>query len=616
MTKWIRWSGLAGFLLLFLMLAGFYYFAAGPLLKLSLERFGSKALGAKLDVAAVDFELNPLKLIVNKVRVTDKSNPMKNLVSFERAQADLLFFPLLLGKTIIENVAIEGISFDTDRQESGALVNTLEVESAELVSNINQQADSVKQPQTSADSIGDKALNTLPSADELLAREPLLTVTRGEQMQRSVGLHKKQINQANQALPTQADLINYERDLKQLLSGDFKSLDDFKARKKAFDKLKKQFKSDQAAIKQAKRVLSQAKNDLSQQWPDLQSAPVEDASNIKGKYTLDGVGAQNLTALLLGEDINAYIQKGLGYYEKLSPLLASDEAEKTNEQQGKGRFVEFKTDRPLPDFWIKVLTFELKLSTGDIQVVMHDISQQPDVINKAIRLNALGNQLTNMAEFNLDGVLDYRQQKVQNRFDFVIQKWQLEDQALGLAGLSLKQGLLDIQGQALVQKTNVFADVNGLFTQTEFSSNSSSRFAKEMSLSLASIDQFTLSGTLKGDLSAPALNVKSDLDNKLNKAFKQRLKQRQAVLEGEIRQKLNAKLLAYAGGYKNELEQLNLTQTDLNALSKSVSKLAKSELLSYQDQLKAEAKAKAKAKADKKKDELKDALKDKFKSLF
>lgn len=616
MTKWIRWSGFAGFSLLLFVFFGFYYFAAGPLLKLSLETFGSKALGAKLEVASVDFELNPLKLIVNKVNVTDKSNPMKNLVSFDRAEADLLFLPLLLGKTIIDDVAIEGVSFDTDRQVSGALVSTVKVSDAAITSNENQPADDVKQSQKTVNSIGDKALSALPSADTLLAREPLLTVVRGEQIQRSVDLHKKQISQANQALPTQADLKKYEGDLKALVSGSFKSLDDFKARKQAFDTLKKQIKLDQAAIKQAKRVLSQAKKDLSQQWPDLQNAPVEDAKNIKGKYTLDGVGAQNLTALLLGDDVNAYIQKGLGYYEKLSPLFDSGETEKTNEQESKGRFVEFKTDRPLPDFWIKALTFELKLSNGDIQVVMHNISQQPDVINKPISLNARGVQLTNMDEFNLDGVLDYRHQTVQNRFDFNIQKWHLEDQALGIAGLSLKQGELDIQGQAQVYKASLLADVNGLFTQTEFSSDASSRFAKEMSQSLAGIDQFTLSGTMKGDLSSPALSIKSDLDNKLKKAFKQRLKQRQAVLEGEIRQKLSTKLLAYAGDYKNEIEQLNLTQTDLNTLSKTASKLAKSELSSYQDQLKAEAKAKAKAKTDQQKEALKDALKDKFKSLF
>lgn len=616
MTKWIRWSGFIGFSVLIFVLVGFYYFAAGPLLKLSLETFGSKALGAKLDVSSVEFKLNPVKLIINKLDLTDKKQPMKNLVSIERVEADLSFLPLLLGKTIMESVTIEGVDFDTDRPVSGALISTVEAKSAGAISNISQQAGSVKTPQTTSDSIGDKALNTLPSADELLAREPLLTVVRGEQMQASVDLHKKQINQANQALPTQADLKKYEGDLKALVSGSFKSLDDFKARKQAFDTLKQEIKSDQIAIKQARRVLSQAKKDLSQQWPGLQNAPVEDAKNIKGKYTLDGVGAQNLTALLLGDDVNAYIQKGLGYYEKLSPLLASDDAAKTKEQAGKGRFVEFKTDRPLPDFWIKTLTFDLKLTTGDIKVVMHDISQQPDVINKPITLNARGVQLTKMAEFNLDGVLDYRYQKVLNQFDFSIQKWHVENQALGLAELSLEQAYLDVKGQGQLQPSRIDAEVKGNFTQAEFASNASNRFAKEMTQSLSGIDEFTLSGVLKGSLSSPSLSVKSDLDNKLNKAFKQRLKQRQAVLEGDIRQKLNNKLLSYAGDYKDELEQLNLTQTDLNTLSKSVSKLAKSELSSYQDQLKAEAKAKAKAKTDQQKEALKDALKDKFKRLF
>jgi len=614
MTKWIRWSGLAGFSVILLLILAFWYFAAGPLIKLSIETFGSKALGAKLDVASVDLELNPVKLVLNKVEAADKKHPMKNLVSFDRAEADLLFLPLLMGKTIIENVSVEGVAFDTDRQTSGELSASDQTVTKQPSSSDSSQTASTQDKDTSnkASDLSERAVDALPTADELLAREPLLTVTRGEAMQASIDAHKLKIDQANQALPNESDLKSYEAEIKQLLSGKFKSLDDFKARKKAFDQLKAKFKADQAAIKAAKQALSNANKDIRQQWPELQSAPGQDIRNIQSKYTLDAVGAQNLSALILGDKINGYLQQGLGYYDTLSPLLASDKKEADKVAEKEGRFVPFETDRPLPDFWIKSLSFSLKLAGGDVRVLVQDISQQPDVINKPIKLKASGNELTHMAAFKLDGVLDYRHQKVDNQFDLTIYKWQIQDLALGLEGLDLKAASLDITGQAKLDQTSILADAQGDFTQASFSSSASNGFAKEMSLALATIDTFNFSGDVKGNLKSPSVGLKSDLDKKLSRAFKQRLKQRQTKVEQDLKRKLNDKLALYAGDYKDEVKQLDLMETDLDSLSNKVSDLAKSKLSSYQDQLKEEAKAKAKAELDKQKED----LKKKLKSLF
>lgn len=616
MTKWIRWSGLIVFVVLIILLSVFYFFTLGPLLKLSLESVGSKALGAKLEVEAVALEVNPLKLVLYKLEATDKKQPMKNVVSFEKAQADLLFLPLLMGKTIIENVVVEGVAFDTDRQSSGALVVPDKVSSPQshASSNTSVKPDQLDQEATESLSqkVSDKALETLPSADELLAREPLLTVTRGEKMQASIVSHKAHINESKQALPTKADLKKYEKDIKQLVSGKFKSLDDFKARKKAFDQLKATFKADQKAIKAAKKALSDANKDLRQQWPSLQSAPAEDANHIQSTYTLDSAGAQNLTALILGEKVNAYVQQGLGYYDKLSPLLASDQEEEKKIQNENGRFVHFPTDRPLPDFWIKSLRFSLNLEEGEIVVLVKNISRQPDVINQGIRLEANGTNLSNMAAFKLDGILDYRNQQVNNQFDLTLSQWQLDSQPLGLEGLRLAQTLVDVTGQARFDQTSMLAEAKGEFSQAAFTSTASSRFAKEVSQALQNIDSFNMLANVEGPIPSPNIKISSDLDKKLGRAFKLRLKQRQDQLERDLRQKLQTTLATYAGDYQEELAELNLAQTDLDTLSNKVSSLAKTQLSSYQDQLKDEAKAKAKAELEKQKED----LKKKLKSLF
>ena len=122
MTKWIRWSGLIGFTVILALLAGFWMFAAAPLIKFSIEKFGSEAVGAKIDVKDVSLGFNPLVLSIDGVDITDKDAPMSNAVSFDRAVADMSLFPLLLGKSIIQDMSLTGVAFGTPREVSGALL--------------------------------------------------------------------------------------------------------------------------------------------------------------------------------------------------------------------------------------------------------------------------------------------------------------------------------------------------------------------------------------------------------------------------------------------------------------------------------------------------------------
>jgi uncharacterized protein (TIGR03545 family) len=89
MTKWIRWSGLIGFIVVSALIACFWLFAAGPLTKLAIESFGTDALGAKVDVTDVAFGLNPMTITVTGVQLTDKDKPMENIFSFDRAVANI-----------------------------------------------------------------------------------------------------------------------------------------------------------------------------------------------------------------------------------------------------------------------------------------------------------------------------------------------------------------------------------------------------------------------------------------------------------------------------------------------------------------------------------------------
>jgi uncharacterized protein (TIGR03545 family) len=636
MTKWIRWSGLIGFIVVSALIVCFWMFAAGPLTKLAIESFGSDALGAKVDVADVSFGLNPMTITVTGVQLTDKDKPMENIVSFDRAVANIEPFPLLLGKAIIPQLSLEGVATGTPRRVSGAIAKPEKKEKKESPSDAPDKKAAQAKPES----------KTLPSADEILERESLLTEQAGDAFETAYATHSKNIEQSLANLPTEDSIKQYETQLNKLLKGRFKSLDDFKQRKKELDTLKAQFKQDKQAIANAKQAIKQGKSDLKLKFSELKAAPKQDLNNIKSKYTLDGAGASNLTALLFGEDAGGYAQTTLDYYEKVRPLFV-DEATQAAKAELKakrleGRFVQFETDRPQPDFWVKTLTFTMSLpkigedslSLGEVAVNVLDITHQQEVINRPTLIKGEGVNLRNIASLTINGVLDHRTSPGKDDFTLDVQDWQLNKVKLGLAGLKIDSTLVDVQAKGYVSAGQLNASGQARFNQVRFSSKDRTVLAKEMVAALASIDTFVVNGKAKGEFSDPSMSINSDLDKQLNSAFDQRIAQKQQELENKLKAKLNDKLMGYAGDYQTQLQELNLTEGRLSSKGDALEKLGKQELSSYEDQLKAEAKAKAdaekarakakadaekaraKAEADRKRKELERKAKEKLKDLF
>lgn len=232
-----------------------------------------------------------------------------------------------------------------------------------------------------------------------------------------------------------------------------------------------------------------------------------------------------------------------------------------------------------------------------------------------------------MKSLDLNGVLDHRTSPGRDAFDLQVNGWALNNVKLGLAGLKLASSEAQVLAKAVLVDGELNVNSETLFSNAKFSSKDRTVFAKEMLAALQNINRFTVNANAQGEIIDPSVSIKSDLDKQLKSAFDKRIGEKQAQLEKELKNKLNEKLLSYAGDYESELKQLNLTEGSLSSKTKAIEKLGKSKLSSYQDQLKAAAKAKAKAKADakkakakadadKKKKELERKAKEKLKKLF
>ena len=626
MKQWIRWSGLLTFIVILALLVLGWMFAAGPIIKYSIETFGSQAAGAKVEVGEVKLNFSPLAVEILNVQVANSDAPMENLVEFGQAVADLELMPLLLGKGIINNLSLTGLEFATTRSISGAL----DEESAAQQAEGTDEKASVKKDDEEkglVDSGLDSMQQSLPTADELLAREPLLTEQRGKAFQQQFKQSQQAINKSMAAIPNEQALAHYEDEFNRIINGRFKSVDDFNQRKKEFDQLKKRIKTDKKAIQAATKVVASAKTELQKQWPQLQAAPGQDFSNLKSKYQLDGAGVGNLSRLLFGEQAGQLSQQALYWYEKVKPFLISEESEEevANTEQSRkfGRYVHFPTERPLPDFLIIKTELQVSLALGDIDIHIDDITHQQHVINRPTVIKARGKNLKDIAALNVNGVLDHRVKPSLDRFDLAINNMDVKNYNLGAMGLKLNRSQVTVVAWAELSDDIINAQGNGVFSASKFSSKDKTVMAKEMVASLAKIKRFNIDAGAKGQLTKPELSFKSDLEDQLSSAFSRRLKEKQNELEKQLKDKLNNKLLSYAGDYQQQLKKLDLTNGSFSAKQDKLQQLADSELSSFKEQQQQDAqqeldkeRRKAEDKAAKQQKDLENKLKDKFKKLF
>jgi len=636
MKQWIRWSGLVGFIAISALLVLGWLFAAGPIIKYSIETFGSQAANAKVEVENISLTFDPFGIEIEGLQVANADKPRENLLQFERAVADIELLPLLLGKGIVNEVALTGLAFSTPRQTSGALAKVIEDEA---------ESSTDEETETTADkNEASLSQQALPTADELLSREPLLTEQRGKAFKNSFETIKTDSDKALTALPDSKAFASYEDDFKRITSGRFDSIKDFQQRKKEFDGLKKRIKQDQQAISQASKVLANGKKELQGQWSGLQKAPAEDFNNLKSKYQLDGTGVANLSRLLFGDKVGEWSQEGLYWYEKVRPFLVSADAETVASQdepetaRSEGRFVHYATDRPLPELLVRQVQLALQLDVGQVSVEIYDITHQQEIIDRPTRIVATGKGLKDIKSLDLKGSLDHRVVPGKDVFDLNIKGIVLKNYDVGAMGLKLDRSQLDIIGQAELISGEVDANTIAQFTRAKFSSKDKTQVAVEMAKALAKIDHFDIQGKAKGALTAPDISIESDLDTQLSQAFNQRLKEKQQELEAQLKTALNDKLLSYGGDYKEQLKAMDLANGSLGDKQAKLKQLAGSELSSFQDQQKADAKrkleqekkaqqaklaeekrkarAKAKAAADKKKKQLEKEAKERFKKLF
>lgn len=595
MLKWIRPSGAIVFLIIISVIGLFWWLLADWLLKASIETAGSKIVGARVELSMADFTFSPLGFHLEGLQVTNPKQPMQNLVQLVQVTGSLELLPLLMGQVIIDELSATGVRVNADRKTSG------EITKAEPESKSEQEA--VKESKLKLAVVKDK----LPSVEEILAKEPLATLDQIKTFEEYIKTERADLDKNIAALPDEVKIKQHEKRIKELSESNIKSVDELNQRKQDLKKLKDEISADRDALRITRDQLKNAKGEATKRFNTLKNAPADDWNRLKSRYDLDATGAGNVAHLLFGDSAQLWVNRILAWAEQAQNLMP-DDSEKTTKsvqpKRGSGRYMHFATTHPLPDFLIRKAVLSMEIPVGNFDLELKDVTHQPNILGRPMRLLAQGNKLQNAEQIKIDGIIDHvKPGEAKDSITWSLVGFKMAEVSISKSAsfpLTLSTARANLSGDIEFKAQSLTANVKTTFDDAQWSSSATEGWAGRVAQSLKTIRKFNLDGQLQGKITSPKITLHSDLDERLRQAVVGQLKSAQADLEKKFNASLNDKVAAVAGRYKDQLAFLTNKEDTLDQRIKKLDEMLKTEL---------------KSAADTKKQEASDKLKNKLKGL-
>jgi uncharacterized protein (TIGR03545 family) len=522
----------AGFLI---VIAVVWFVVVDWVVKVAIESQGTKAVGARVDVAKADLSLFPAGIEVQGLDVTNPDSPMTNALAVKRIFSVIELMPLIKGKVIIDNLRMEGIRLNTARKSSGAVANakSAEKKTAPLPPWLDKMC------------AGDRAIGfAIPEVKDILAREKLQSLQLAQDLGAKIDAAKTDWQQRLKALPAQKDLEAYKTRLDKIKKsgGGLAALMGSATELKT---LNDDLQKDLSRLKKAKESYQTELDGLKQQSTQLAKAPLEDVQRLKTKYAISAEGLANLSQVLFGPSVCDWWQKGYHWYESLKPYIGGLSDKKAGKKTESPKPELQKGD--LPTFLIRELHIDALLDAGSFTGEAADITSDPQIWIKPLTFKFLGRRMKQIQSVNMDGVLNFMQPgSPQHHVKLLVEKYALQKLDLGNAKdfpLTIANALADINinFNLVGPKLDALAKAQLESVQMAVEKTVGSEISDALAQAISSVTRFGLTAIVKGSDPDYTTRIESDLDALLRKAAGQLVAKATARLESQLQAAIAAK---------------------------------------------------------------------------
>lgn len=488
-------------------------FALEPIAKFMIEREGSKQVGARVDVDSVDISFYPTHVALNGLTVANPQEPMRNLLQSEKVSADVDAKALFKMQVIADQVLLSGLQMYTERSTPGTLDGSM--------------------PPAKDDSASGMPNISLPDPSALLAEEQATIQAEVTDIQTGFSQIESRWKTKSEKVPDQAQFDQYKQRWDELknknvierIAGAKELRDDIKAELRQFDNLKEDLSNDSAAVKS-----------LSARAVNL---PADQSKRMMSKYGLDQ-GSEGMLRFLLGDEVNALVQRGLSLYQETMGNMANKEEPAPSSEPAAELPVNILIRKILIDGY-QVIGGEKLAYSGEI----NDVTDKQDYWNKPITM-ALRGGMEQQSQLVIDGIFDQRNNTVKSVFNMALKQLALSGVSLSQSPelpLQLEKGIADIAANFSIDGDNLKGSVAGLVNQAKLlvaQTATSNKTATLLAAALEDVSKLVMDLSVNGTVNEPAIKLKSNLDSILGDVLGAELKSQLDDVQEKLKTKLSA----------------------------------------------------------------------------
>lgn len=538
-----------------LVWAGTHFFLDRGL-RLGLEKAGTAANGARVEVGGVSTRFWGLVLTISDLRVTDPANPMTNAVQIETLRFKLAPKPLFWKKCVVDSAQITGVRTGTPRSRSGALpgapIGSAEKESPSAVAEAARNA-------------GGFALGNIKDQydpDKWVTLDSLASYKRIQEEKERLAKAKDEWPERWRALDSAAlaDRVRVYSD--KVKNEKFSGVEGVKKAKDLLDEgkdLRADVEKFQSSLREARSAFERESAAGKSALADIERLKKEDIDR-RLALVRSGFSADGVTRALVGPVWMGKIQTALGWFHKIQKLRGADgKKSKTAAAPApapRGQDIAFPFHYRWPAFLLKIAEVSgstLQVSDRDLAKIetaegiqyrgtLRDVSSDPEGLGRPITFNLEGKSAAQSLQ--LDASLDLARAPARGTAALILNGLSLAGTALGDVGgpVTVDQGLGRLTARLQSAGDNIDGtidlDLSGLRLKIGESSDTGA-VARALKNALAGVTQTRVTFEVSGTAPRPRIKISSTLDNELNGILRNAAKSEMDALEGKLKSRVN-----------------------------------------------------------------------------
>jgi len=538
MNKWLGLKGLAVGLGVIVLVAIIALFMIDGIIEKNVEKHGTQAVGARVDLAGADLSLFPLGVTLTGLEVTNPDNPMENAVRAATVKFTLDVMPLLEKKVIIDDMTMDRVQFNTPRQTSGA------------VPGLTPTAED-KAKEKAASGCGEVAMPALELSDvnNILSSEKLESLDAVKAVKADIAAQQTAWKKKLGGLPDQKKLESYKARFEKLTGGGGQ-LSGFLTAAGGIQNIQKDIQRDLDALKNAQNNLNSEIAALNRKIDRLAANPMADVNRLANKYALSPKSLGNMSRVLMGDQMCQWVQKALGWYDRYKKPGTGTQAPETKSEAA----------ADMPFVLVRKAEASVVLKSGTIKGVFKDITTVPQQLGRPTTFELAGQKLDGLDLIKILGSLDHSNpaQSI-NTLKGVVQGYLLENFKLPAdtgVPIVIKKAIADLKIDSSLKGKDLAALITAALKQTSLSVDTSAQaspLVKALGRALEDLSTLTANADVNGTLENYVVTVKSDVDRILKSAMGKVVHQQTAALKKQLKTQISAQLQGPAGEAKGAL---------------------------------------------------------------